>query len=46
MWCMAVPCREAVKMALLLPTVPLRLCMAVAAIIGVAIVNSIAILGW
>lgn len=46
MWCMAVSCREAVKMALLLPTVPVRLCMCFAAIIGVAIVNSLAILGW
>jgi hypothetical protein len=43
---MVMSCREAVKMALLLPTVPLRLCMVVAAIIGVAIVNSLAILGW
>lgn len=33
-------------MALLLPTVPFRLCIAVAAIIAVATVNSLAILGW
>lgn len=38
--------REAVKMALLLPTVPFRLCIAVAAIVAVALVNSIAIFGW
>lgn len=37
---------EAVKMALLLPTVPFRLCIAVAAIVAVALVNSIAIFGW
>ncbi|WIA30170.1 hypothetical protein OEZ86_000262 [Tetradesmus obliquus] len=36
---------EAVKMALLLPTVPLRLCICVISIILVAIANSIAIAG-
>ncbi len=38
--------REAFKMLLLLPTVPIRLAVIVAAIIAVAIVNSLAILGW
>lgn len=33
-------------MALLLPTVPIRLCIIVGAIIAVAVVNSLAILGW
>jgi hypothetical protein len=33
-------------MALLLPTVPLRLCIAVVSIILVAVVNSFAIFGW
>jgi hypothetical protein len=39
-------CREAVKMVLLLPTVPIRLAMIFAAVIGVAVVNSFAIMGW
>jgi hypothetical protein len=39
-------CREAVKMVLLLPTVPVRLCMIVVSIILVAIVDSFAIFGW
>jgi hypothetical protein len=33
-------------MALLLPTVPLRLCICITSIILVAIVNSFAIAGW
>jgi hypothetical protein len=33
-------------MAVLLPTVPLRLALAVSAIIAVAIVNSVLIWGW
>lgn len=44
--CSMVCCREAFKMLLLLPTVPIRLAVIVAAIIAVAIVNSLAILGW
>jgi len=38
--------REAIKMVLLLPTVPLRLMICVMSIILVALVNSIAIFGW
>lgn len=39
-------CREAVKMVLLLPTVPVRLVIIIASIIAVAVVNTLAILGW
>jgi hypothetical protein len=39
-------CREAFKMVLLLPTVPVRLVIIIASIIAVAVVNTLAILGW
>jgi hypothetical protein len=38
--------REAIKMLILLPTVPARLLTAVVAIVLVALVNSLAIMGW
>lgn len=43
---MCASCREAVKMLVLLPTVPLRIALAAGAIIAVAVVNSMLIFGW